>query len=91
MEDLSQSRICGWLEDYAFFNVSEEEFIAKVKSRALCTFAVLKNGQWYEKGQMGWWGLVSNEKEEQKWNEEWYRLVMSLPEDTLLTIVDCHI
>jgi hypothetical protein len=29
----------------------------------ICTFALLKDGIWYEKGQMGWWACVSNEDE----------------------------
>ena len=28
------------------------------------TFAVVINGKWYERGSMGWWGIVSDEKDE---------------------------
>ena len=33
---------------------------------------IVKHGQWYERGSMGWWGMVSNEKVMQmldRWEE----------------------
>lgn len=53
------------------------------------TFAVIKDGYWYEKGEMGWWSITLNEKDD--WQEQFNLLIKSLPEDTLLTVVDCHI
>jgi len=40
---------------------------------------------------MGWWGGVSDEIDGYDWCAEFARLVEGLPEDTLLTVVDCHI
>lgn len=68
---------------------TKESFI-KRKS-AISTFAVLKDGNWYEKGEMGWWAIVSNEKEQDRWGEEFEKLIESVPDNTLLTLVDCHI
>jgi hypothetical protein len=55
------------------------------------TFAVLKDGKWYERGKMGWWGCVSNEKPEDEWDKEFKKLLYSLEPEDLITIVDCHI
>ena len=55
------------------------------------TFAILKDGKWYEKGKMGWWGFVSDKKEENEWEEQFRKLIDNLPNETLITIVDCHI
>jgi hypothetical protein len=55
------------------------------------TFAVVKDGQWHEQGKMGWFGLVSEEKAEGVWVEEFNKLLEDLPGHTLLTVVDCHI
>jgi len=55
------------------------------------TFAVLKDGQWFERGQMGWWGAVSNEKDADKWQAEFDKLLASLPPETKITVIDCHI
>lgn len=57
----------------------------------LSTFAVLKNGEWYERGEMGWWGIVHNEKGVDNWNEEFTKLFKELPDETLLSVFDCHI
>jgi len=67
-----------------------EKFIEK-RDKFPSTFAVLKDGKWYEKGEMGWWGITTNEKPEDQWNTEFQKLIEDLPDDTLLTIVDCHI
>lgn len=76
------------LED---FQHSKEEYVAIAKRNAFTTFAVLKNGKWYERGEMGWWGIVSNEKENDDWGQQFSDMVLSLPDNTTLTLVDCHI
>lgn len=58
---------------------------------ALTSFAVLKDGKWYERGSMGWWGIVSDEKDEETWEREFSTMLAGLPDDTCITIVDCHI
>ena len=57
----------------------------------LTCFALVKDGKWYEKGDMCWWGIVANEKEDEIWEEGFKKLISNLPDDTLITIVDCHI
>jgi hypothetical protein len=55
------------------------------------TFAVLKDGEWYSRGKMGWWAMVSDEKDEEAWDSEFKKLIEGLPDDTLISIYDCHI
>lgn len=40
---------------------------------------------------MGWFGMAMDEKAQNDWNDEFYEMLRGLPEDTLLTAVDCHI
>lgn len=68
---------------------SREAFIKRKGS--ISTFAVIKDGKWYERGSMGWWAVISDEKDQDAWDREFMKLFESLPEDTLLTLVDCHI
>ena len=42
-----------WSE-YDDFLCTEETYVERAKNRAVSTFAVVKRGQWYEKGSMGW-------------------------------------
>jgi hypothetical protein len=60
----------------------------ELKSPVPVTFAVVKDGKWYESGE---WGCVANKKAEDLWESEFGKLLDGLPDDTLLTIVDCHI
>ncbi len=69
---------------------SRDHLIAS--TTAITTHAVLtEDGKWYERGQMSWWAVVINEKDEDKWNAEFQKLLESTPADRVLTLVDCHI
>lgn len=57
----------------------------------LSAFAMVIDGVWYESGEMGWWGMVSAEKKPTDWELEFKRRLNLIPDDYLLTIVDCHI
>jgi hypothetical protein len=56
----------------------------------LSAFAVLIDGKWHERGRMGWWAAVSDEKPEGEWEAEFTKLLAENP-DSWLTVVDCHI
>ena len=68
---------------------TEEQYIER-RTR-FTTFAVVKDGEWYERGKMGWWAGVSDEKDRTAWQDEFDKLVKGLTDDTLLTLVDYHI
>jgi hypothetical protein len=61
----------------------------KEAKKGFVTFALIKDGQWYERGSMGWWGVVSNEDEE--WGSKFTQLLEEISDDTLLSVYDCHI
>lgn len=56
-----------------------------------CTHAVLKDGIWYQQGEMCWFGVVADEKDPAAWQEEFDKLLAGVPDDALLTVVDCHV
>jgi hypothetical protein len=76
------------LQDY---QGTKEEYIYNARNAAITPFAVLKDGKFYERGSMGWWGMVSDEKDKKEWSNQFATLISDLPDDTLLTIYDCHI
>lgn len=58
------------------------------------TFAVVTpDGEWHEKGEMGWFGCSSDTAEDERDWEEHYkeRFIDTADPDWILTIVDCHI
>lgn len=81
-----------WTADVAAeFACSREEYVHRAKSAALSTFAVIKDGKWYQKGDMGWWGIVRDPLEQGAWDNVFNELLNSVSDDTLLSIYDCHI
>jgi hypothetical protein len=64
------------------------------KSRSSFTmWAIVKDGEWFEKGSMGFWAM-SNETDDEAldWEMNMYdRFIKDLPADTRITVVDCHI
>ena len=76
---------------YDRFTVDRSTYLRTARQRALQSFAVVKDGQWYEKGKMGWWAMVSQGVEPEVWDTQFAKLVEELPADAWLTVVDCHI
>ncbi len=68
-------------------NVIKAKHIKKIEP----TFAVVHDGQWYERGEMGWWAVVSNEKSPEAWEAQFEAIINSLEPDDEVTLVDCHI
>ncbi len=68
---------------------TKEKYLAR--EGVYAPFCVCKDGEWYERGSMGWWGMVSDEKDSKKWKQEWKKLLSELPGDTMLVAVDFHI
>lgn len=96
-----QPKVKAWnqIEDRDFkfrydvdrFSVSKEEFVDRARNSACVSFAVVKDSKWYEKGKMGWWAMVSNEKDPNEWNREFNKLIDSVSDDALISLYDCHI
>lgn len=71
--------------------VPREQFIQQARDLALVTYAVVQDGKWFAKGEMGWWGMSSDDMPQEEWNRKVNELIDGLPDDTLISIVDCHI
>lgn len=73
------------------FLTNKDTYIDTAGNSAISTFAVIKDGKWHEKGEMGWFGMASNEKEQASWNGEFMDMLNSCKDTDTITIVDCHI
>lgn len=58
---------------------------------ALSTHAVLRDGKWYERGGMGWWGIVHDEEDQATWNAKFEEMLAGLDPNSVIAVVDCHI
>jgi len=73
------------------FGYDEEAYVAKMRNKAMIPYAVIKDGEWFGKGEMGWFGVSDDKTTEEEWCAQVHKLYAELPEDTLLTLVDCHV
>jgi hypothetical protein len=73
------------------FLSSREDYIKSMEFSGISMFAVLHDGNWIEKGDMGWWGCVSDEKKPSEWREVYMKAIDQIPDDHTLVVVDCHI
>ena len=68
-----------------------EDYGHQAGVNSICTYALIKDGQWYSRGKMGWWGMSSDDMTLAEWGEKQWETYRSLPGDERITIVDCHI
>lgn len=73
------------------FQCTEEEYAARKELESFVPYAVVYDGEWFGRGDMGWWGVSSNECPADEWNAKVWEIVDSLPDDTLISFYDCHI
>jgi hypothetical protein len=78
------------VDPHDFMNVPREKHCQEAADSAISTFAVLKDGVWYERGKTGWWGIASGENDQSNWNKEISKMIESLGDDTLISIYHCH-
>lgn len=61
------------------------------KSTDNCPFALITpDGEWHERGEMGWWATVSDEKDEDVWTKTVIELLKA-NRNMSVVVVDCHI
>lgn len=81
----------GFSFNYDDLLKGREAYCETEANRGVTTFAFVQNREWFEKGEMGWFAMVDNEKDQDDWNAIMWQKIQALPADALVTIVDCHI
>ena len=80
----------GWPSE--MYGVDRNTYIERARLEAITTYALVYEGKWIEPGAMGWWGMSSDTEESRnEYAKKFNELIDSLPDDTTLTVVDCHI
>jgi len=66
------------------------EYILKLKEENIGMFAlVTPEGEWIEKGKMGWWAIVSDRNE--NWDEIFMGVLEKYKNNHIIIQLDCHI
>lgn len=74
-----------------FLSMDRDTYLENLVSDCVIPYAYIYEGKWYGKGEMGWFGMSDDKVDQVAWNKQYTELLESLPDDTLLTVIDCHI
>lgn len=80
-------------KEYYLERYKNKETYAKIESSFVTFAVVLPDGQWIEKGEMGWWGMsFETDEESYDWDMHYKdRFLDTADPEWTLYIVDCHI
>lgn len=76
-----------WSDFKATAGQTEDEWLNDCS--ALTSYAMIVDGKWISQGEMGWFGISSNE--DGSWEEKQKELIGAIKPEQWITIVDCHI
>ena len=64
----------------------------KIDRKNFIPYAVLYQGLWISRGEMGWFGVSMNEQyDEREWENKVWELIDNASDDTLFSFYDLHI
>lgn len=81
----------GHFSEIDEYLTDEKTYLEREANKSITTYAVVKDSVWFQKGKMGWWGISTDEITQDEWNKKYWEMIQSIPDDTILTLVDCHI
>lgn len=91
-EERHEDVLLGLFSGIEEYQIPRDEYVQRARDAALTPFAYVHNGEWHEPGAMGWWGMSTDTPDSRDaFQREFNKLFDSLPDDTVLTLVDCHI
>ena len=94
---LTEDGIDGWCETLYRKDESRDDYLKRngvgPDDRYVlnCYSFVDQYGSWHSMGDMGWFGLSANDKDQRDWHNEIQAFLNSLADDDFLVMVDCHI
>ncbi len=68
-----------------------EVYVKRRRDLACVQHAFIRDKTWVEQGEMGWFGVSHDDVSASQWAKRFNEMLDGLPDDTLLTVVDCHI
>ncbi|MEM8536134.1 MAG: hypothetical protein AAGF95_35240, partial [Chloroflexota bacterium] len=85
IQDLGAHRDTAFLRIEDFL-CPQDAYVERAEQQVLQTFAVVKDGHWYEQGSMGWFAIVREDKGA-AWTDEFHQLIECVTDEQWLTIV----
>lgn len=89
--ELRKAGYDSWNYDMANLLLTQEQVAAQARARAVSTYAMVRAGKWYQRGEMGWFGMSSDEVDRGEWDAQFNKMLDELAPGDWLSVVDCHI
>lgn len=88
---LRAANLLGWSSDpVTIYGRGREAYLEAQANSFITPYAVIhEDGTWEAQGDMGWFGM-SNDNDEVDWDKRFMEIWDSIPDDMLVTAVDCH-
>lgn len=88
----SEAHLTSWrTSPMEHFGYDEEDYVRRMRDKSMVPYAVVKDGKWYAKGEMGWFAFSDDHMTDEEWCAKVHEMYDELDPDTWLTLVDCHI
>lgn len=79
------------LNDFMDSKMDIEAYAKKSAYTSILPYSYVHQRKWHSLGRMGWFGSSSDNQDIIEWGDKFMDLIDSLPPDTQMTVVDCHI
>lgn len=93
---ITEDGVFSFLTQIYFKGESEGEYLRRNGLAAeQCmlpdAYSFIRDGEWIAEGDMGWWGISSNNKDPITWRQMMADYIDSIPDDHFIVGIDCHI
>jgi hypothetical protein len=61
-----------------------EDYVARAEANAGVTYALVFNGEWLQSDTV-------DQETDEDWNKQFHAILDRVPDETMITIVDCHV
>ena len=79
-------------KEYYIERYGTKENYARIESQFSTYAVVIPDGEWYEPGKMGWFGIsCASPEKHREWDENYHKFLEEADPNWIITIVDCHI
>lgn len=93
---VTETGIISWMNQIYVKDETLEEYLfrnglAPRYKYTAATFSFLEHGEYFSQGDMGWFGVSTNNKDEEIWRQMVEIFIQRVPDNDILVSIDCHI
>lgn len=92
LKDSEKKPFNMYKKEYYIERYGTKENYARTQSKFSTYAVVMPDGEWYEPGKMGWFGISgASADSNREWDKNYHKFLEEADPNWIITIVDCHI